>query len=376
MNQNFDLVVVGAGIVGLATAFRAAQHGLKVAIIEKDARAIGASIRNFGFITVSGQPSGKHWQRAKKSRDIWAEIAPQAGIEICHTGVHFLAQRQESASVLHEFAQTEMGAECHFLSQQTVRAQIGYLKNGESVLYSPHEIRIESQTAIPLFAQWLAEKYAVHFFYQTTVQGVDLPAVHTSRGALQAQYCIVCPGADLYSLFPQHFARANAQLCTLNMLRVMPKKPFKLHSAVLSDLSLARYAGFATLQSGQKLATLLDKTMPDYRQNGIHLIVVQSKDGSLVVGDSHLYDTQEQPFRNEKLDQMMLAEFHRIMNIGEIEVIERWNGVYPSASQAVFIDSPQKNMAIGTITSGSGASTCFAFADELLLQAGIGNSIS
>lgn len=371
MNKNFDLIVVGAGIIGLATAFRAAQKGLKVAVVERDAQAVGASVRNFGFVTVSGQQAGEHWQRAKKSRDIWAEIAPKIGIEVCHKGAHFIARRKESAAVLHEFSHTEMGAECRFLSQKEIESQAGYLQKGESVLYSPHEIRIESKTAIPLFAQWLAAKYAVDFFCQTTVQGVDLPAVQTSRGALQAQYCIVCPGADLHSLFPQAFARANARLCTLNMVRVMPKRPFTLNAAVLSDLSLARYEGFAALASGQKLAALLDAEMPAYRQAGIHLIVAQSADGSLVLGDSHLYDKQEIPFRNEKLDNMILAEFHRIMDIGAVDVIERWSGVYPSAKEAVFIATPQKNTTIGTVTGGTGASTCFAFADELLARAGM-----
>ncbi len=51
---HYDLVVVGAGIVGLATAWTARQHGLRVAVVERNAKAIGASVRNFGFITVTG----------------------------------------------------------------------------------------------------------------------------------------------------------------------------------------------------------------------------------------------------------------------------------------------------------------------------------
>lgn len=371
MNKSFDLVVVGAGIIGLATAFRAAQQGLNVAVVERNAQAVDASIRNFGFVTVSGQPSGKHWQRAQKSRDIWADIAPKIGIHICHRGTHFLAQRQASAAVLHEFAQTEMGQACYFLSQQEISKQLSYLKKGECVLYSPHEIRIESKTAIPLFAQWLDNHHGVTFFYQTSVQSVDLPTVQTSRGKLHSKHCVVCPGADLHSLFPQSFSRAKAKLCTLNMLRVMPQKPFTLNAAVMSDLSLARYEGFAHLASGKQLAALLDKEMPEYRNAGIHVIIVQSDDGSLVIGDSHLYDDQKMPFRDESLDDKILTEFNRIMAIGDVQVIARWNGVYPSGDEVVFIDSPQNNTAIGTVTGGTGASTCFAFADELLAKAGM-----
>ena len=76
----FDLAVVGGGILGLAHAWAAARMGKRVALIERDARANGASIRNFGFITVTGQERGDSWRLARRTRDVWAEVAPAAGI--------------------------------------------------------------------------------------------------------------------------------------------------------------------------------------------------------------------------------------------------------------------------------------------------------
>ena len=51
----FDLAVVGAGICGLAHALAAVRKGKRVVVIDRDAQANGASVRNFGFITVTGQ---------------------------------------------------------------------------------------------------------------------------------------------------------------------------------------------------------------------------------------------------------------------------------------------------------------------------------
>ena len=97
--RKFDLAVIGAGIVGLAHAYAAAQLGKRVIVIDRDTRANGASIRNFGFITVSGQERGVSWRRAMRSRDVWAEVAPQAGIEIVQRGFLMVARRPEASKV-------------------------------------------------------------------------------------------------------------------------------------------------------------------------------------------------------------------------------------------------------------------------------------
>ena len=73
-SQSYDLAVVGAGICGLAHALAAARRGKRVVVIDRDAQANGASIRNFGFITVTGQQAGDCWRRAKRSVEVWLAI--------------------------------------------------------------------------------------------------------------------------------------------------------------------------------------------------------------------------------------------------------------------------------------------------------------
>src|SRR5258708_19829807 len=81
---SFDLIVVGAGIVGLAHALAASRRGLKVAVVERDTRAMSASVRNFGFVTVTGQADGDTRRRALRSREVWVEGAAEAGIDVLH----------------------------------------------------------------------------------------------------------------------------------------------------------------------------------------------------------------------------------------------------------------------------------------------------
>ena len=120
-HPSFDLAVIGAGIVGLACALAAAKRGKRVVVIDRDAQANGASVRNFGFITVTGQERGAMWRRARRSGEVWAEVAAEAAIPVLHRGLLMTARRPESVAVLEAFLATEMGADCRLLDANAVR---------------------------------------------------------------------------------------------------------------------------------------------------------------------------------------------------------------------------------------------------------------
>ena len=74
LSKHYDIAIVGSGVIGLAHAYLAALKGLKVVVIERDGAATGASIRNFGFITITGQQRGDFHQLALRSREIWQGV--------------------------------------------------------------------------------------------------------------------------------------------------------------------------------------------------------------------------------------------------------------------------------------------------------------
>ena len=115
LHSSFDLAVVGAGICGLAHALAAARRGKRVVVLDRDAQANGASVRNFGFITVTGQQEGACWQRAMRSRDVWVELSQAAGIPILQRGLLTIARRPEARAVLEEFLTTDMGRACRLV---------------------------------------------------------------------------------------------------------------------------------------------------------------------------------------------------------------------------------------------------------------------
>jgi FAD dependent oxidoreductase TIGR03364 len=369
MTKTYDLAVVGAGIVGLAMALAAARRGKKVVVIERNAKAIGASIRNFGFVTISGQKAGDHWGRARRARDIWAEVAPAAGIEVLHSGLAMPAYRPEAEVVLEAFLGTPMGEDCRLLTPDEAMDRAPALRREgmRAALWSPHELRVESREAIPRIAAWLEQQHGVDFQWNTSVTGMDGTRISTSRGTIDAGACIVCPGDDFSTLFPERIAAYKLRICTLQMLRVMPAQPMRLGAAVMSDLSFARYEGFADLPEARALIERLDAELPEMRQLGIHLIAVQSADGSLVVGDSHVYGSAPEPFAQERIDALIMDAFDQIFDLPGRQIVGRWCGSYASASdRVVLVDKPADNVRLVMVTGGTGASTGFALGEDVV----------
>ena len=359
---------MGAGIVGLACARAAALKGLRVVVIDRDAQANGASVRNFGFITVTGQERGAAWNRARRTSAIWQEVADEAGIPILQRGLWMTARRPEAVPVLEAFLATEMGEGCEILNPAAARARCPELAGAgvRAVLTSANDIRVESREAIPQVAAWLAERFGVVFLRQTTVLDVEPPRLETSRGAVQAGAAVVCPGDDLVGLFAQRIARYQVTRCKLQMLR-LANPGFHLPGAVMSDLGLVRYAGYAALPEAAPLRTRLEAEQGEYLRAGIHLIVVQSADGSLVVGDSHHYAPTPDPFADERVDRLILEEFTAATNRPAPAVLERWTGTYSSAAdRTMFVDAPAPGIRLAMVTSGSGASTGFAMGEEVI----------
>ncbi len=367
-SERFDLAVVGAGIVGLATALAAARRGLRVVVIDRDAQANGASVRNFGFITVTGQERGPMWARARRSRDVWREVAAAAGIPVIHTGLWMTARRPESVNVLDAFMATEMAEGCRLLGPVEARSRCPQLAAPDmlAALESTVELRVESREAIPRLAAWLADAHGVVFLRDTAVTAIEMPLVLTSRGVLEADRVAVCPGDDFTGLYADRIGAYGLTRCKLQMLR-LADPGFRLPAAIMSDLGLGRYRGYSDLDAALPLKARLAAEQAAHLEHGVHLIVVQSADGSLVVGDSHHYAATPDPFSRDDVDALILEEFAAALGIEPPAVIERWTGTYASApDRPVLIDAPEAAVRIAIVTCGAGASTGFAIGEELV----------
>ncbi|HKU96929.1 MAG TPA: FAD-dependent oxidoreductase, partial [Vineibacter sp.] len=163
-------------------------------------------------------------------------------------------------------------------------------------------------------------------------------------------------------------AAQGVRTCQLHMLRLEPAQPIpRLATPVMSDLSMGRYLGFAELPQAAALKQRLAAEQAAALEHGVHLIVVQSADGSLVVGDSHHYGETVAPFAPTLVDDVILEEFDAVFDLPGRRVRERWVGSYASADdKLMFVDRPSDDVRIVMVTSGTGASTGFAIGEEVI----------
>jgi len=366
----FEVAIVGAGIVGLAHALACAKRGLSVVVIDRDARANGASIRNFGFVTVSGQAEGAMWQRARRSRDIWLEVAEAAGIAIHQRGMLTVARRPEAASVLEAFAAGAMAEDCELLGGADAARRFPQLAPGiTAALLSPHEIRIEPRDALARIATYLARQ-GVTFIWAAAATAVEPGSVRTSLGAVRARRTIVAPGDDATTLFPEVLAPYGLTRCKLQMMRVRPATAAVPH-VLMGDLSLIRYAAFGTSPAAAALRSRLEREAGPQLAAGVHLIVAGASDGTCVIGDSHVYGQTPDPFADEAIDRLILDEYAQLLG-HRPDVIERWTGTYASSSVAsVIVAAPAPEIRVVTVATGAGMSCSFALAEEVVDEMGI-----
>src|SRR5258706_8846027 len=116
----FDVVVIGAGIVGAACAYHAAQAGLSVCVIDRGPLAGGTTGAGEGNLLVSDKEPGPELDLALLSNAVWrsmadvpvlgttfgvrAELDPKGGLVVAGSedtlrGLDALAHRQAAAGV-------------------------------------------------------------------------------------------------------------------------------------------------------------------------------------------------------------------------------------------------------------------------------------
>jgi FAD dependent oxidoreductase TIGR03364 len=371
--QRADVAIIGAGIAGLAMAYQFARQGKSVVLFERNSRALGASIRNFGLVWPIGQQAGLHYQRAMASRRIWKELAAATGLECNETGSLHLVYEKDELAVLEEFVQAAPanGYDCGLLTAAQVSSRSKAVKTDGllGAMYSPTEMTVNPREASARIAGWLQSELYVTLRFNTCVNGINMPFIQAGEETWKVDKVFLCSGADFETLYPQQFAQSGITKCKLQMMRTVPQPDkWQLGPALCAGLTLLHYAAFNTCTSLQSLRKRIEAQMPQYLQWGVHVLVSQNGRGELTIGDSHEYGPDFTPFDKEFINDLILDYLHTFLQAPSFTIQERWHGIYPRLpnGQTNLLLQPEKDVTILNGLGGAGMTLSFGLAEEIV----------
>jgi FAD dependent oxidoreductase TIGR03364 len=367
-----EIAIVGAGIVGLAHALAAAKRGYRVTVFERHPAAVGASIRNFGMIWPIGQPQGPLFDRALRARAIWQAVAPAAGIHLDPSGSLHLAYRDDEVAVLEEFMATT-GQEIDTVklltaSEVAEKSPAAITDSLQAALWSSTEMIVDPRVAIANLPAWLHRQYGVEFHFGTVVTEIDAPCLVAGGQTWRANHIFVCSGADFESLYPDVYAASGITKVKLQMMRTAPQPlGWRLGAALCGGLTLTHYDAFAHCPSLPQLKTRIEQETPHFPWWGIHVMVSQNQAGELIIGDSHEYGWNPQPFDRADINQYILEYLRGFAIAPSFDIAATWHGVYAKRpGHTEFIAHPDPQVTIVNALSGAGMTLSFGLAEEVV----------
>ncbi len=384
IDQSFDLIVVGGGVLGTFHAYHALEMGLKVALLERNTQPLGATVSNFGQVIPSGM-NGKWQQFGRESLQIYKEIQAKFDISVRQNGSIYIASDSDEVALIEELGQINQsnGYESHLLDKGACLSkypglQADYVKAG---LFFPEEVTVEPRVMISRLLQYLIVEKNLHYFGNTTASACNAVSggsggveVITAAGQrLKASKVIICSGAEFKLLYPELFASGDLEAVKIQMLQTIPQSNYMLNGSVLTGLSIRRYEAFRECPSFSAIKSKEDPGSFE-KKWGIHILFKQAVDGSVIIGDSHEYaaasDIDALGFDlKEEIDEYILQEAKKIFDLPSYKIRNRWYGIYSQARhQDIFQRDIDENIHVVTGIGGKGMTASAGFSKENIKQ--------
>lgn len=364
-------IVIGAGIVGLATARALAVRGYSVTVIERGEKAVGASIRNFGMVWPIGQPVGKLYERALKSKSIWKESLAGAGLWHEEVGSLHLVYEDDELGLVEELVSQRQDPNITVLTpEQTLQKSEAVNPKGlKGALWSATEMIVDPRESIAGLPAYLTSTYGINFIWNTAISKVEHPSVYSGTNKWSADLIYVCSGADFETLYPEEFLALPITKSKLQMMRVEAQpENWRIGPALCGALSFIHYDAFKAPTSQPALKKRLEEQFPEYVKWGIHVMASQNGLGEITIGDSHEYGLTFDPFDRAFINDLIIKYLEGFANFKSTKIYQSWHGIYPKMTngQTEIVLKPADGVTIINGLGGNGMTLSFGLCDEII----------
>lgn len=367
MNSQKRCVIVGAGVIGQTHALEAFRAGYDVTVIERDARPLGASVRNFGTLWPIGCRTGSEREQALEGVSRWKKLAPEVGYWIDPCGSLSLAYRQEAWEVLQEFGQNHGDDSFQLMTPAEVAEgyPLANLERLKGALFSARESVVQAHSTMTAMTGFLARE-GVKMSFETPAIKVHDDEVETGDGRRFAfDQLVIAAGREMRVLFPNELKAAGIFQSRLQMMRTTPLAGGqRLGAVMVGDLTLCHYPAFENCASIGALRERLHEELPEHHAHGVHVIAAQHEDGSLTLGDSHEYGHDFDPGYDSGVESLILEALGEFTRLPKFEVRKRWHGIYLKSTKGItqVVLHPRENVTMVTAMGGLGMTLSWGLA--------------
>lgn len=371
--REFDVCIVGMGVVGIGHALAAQARKLRVAIIGQEWETHGSSVLNFGFFCPVGQPTGPRLQAALASRRLWLDLLKGTAAVLRPCGSILSVQTAAELAVLEGFQpkSAELGYDTRLLTAAEAVAMSPILRQDtcKGGLYSSTEVNFDPRQAMPLALAAVVARGATPFRSAARDFADERTLVLNDGTRIRAERFVLCEGKEPRKLFPKVFADQGEtlRLCKLHMYKRTAPAGFDMGPMLWCGLSLPFYPAWEKLPGADRVLAEMNARDPKIWANGIHLFLSQDMQGNLVLGDSHHYgDDAMNDYLHEEVFRIIAREFDHAFALPPGEVLERWPGhYYKRMKGAFFVHDVSASIRIVNGFGGQGMTLGFGVAEQM-----------
>jgi FAD dependent oxidoreductase TIGR03364 len=348
------------------------RAGFTVAHLEADAAPVGASVRNFGLLWVSGRRNGAELDAAERSRHRWEEVGHDVpGIGFRATGSLTLASTDGERKVMEEFAQhpdAAMRSITFVEPDELVAVNPAVQGDVTGGLHCTQDAVVEPRLALGAMRNYLSARDSYAFHPGRRVVGFEDHAVLDASGMRwDADLVVLATGAAF-----DHLAGADVLAPRLRRVRLqmMETESFaKRLTTSLADADSLRYYPAYDVVPLEPLGA----QSPVAAAHHLQLLLVQRADGGLTIGDTHAYG---EPFDFALVEDPsieLLARAERLLGTQLPPVARRWEGVYAQCTDGDVCARAELSPGVWMVTGpgGRGMTCSPAIAADTLTAAGV-----
>lgn len=257
MNQSPDVLVVGGGIVGSATAYHLARRGASVALLEANQLASGATGRNLGYIWVHTRRTGPELELVMHLRRELETLPDALGDDfgLRTDGGLLYANTETQLAILRDFvAQRQAdGLDIRLLDGHEARSLAPILPDAVvGASFCPLDAQMESTRYVRAFASG-AQRAGADVREGSAVRALEregsrVTAVITDAGTLTPGNVVVATGAWTPFLLRQLGVDMPIHPMRLQIVQTEPMAP-QLGPVLYGPAAVKQYQIFRELPS-------------------------------------------------------------------------------------------------------------------------------